>query len=157
MCTYYYLHRHHTPPCRRPIDYVLHYGFCHMATRDGAAAGAGGLLPCAALVFDPGQSVDCGNPCALGGCTPSPDCSSGACRLADLNGVWICCQCRRGGNLFRWCGHRMRSSPDTLCYHVCCQSCEPDAAGAAQAGGGLGLSRVVGEPGGSPSVGYWGN
>ncbi|ERT00609.1 uncharacterized protein SPSK_08099 [Sporothrix schenckii 1099-18] len=125
MCTYYYLHRHHTPPCDRIIDYVMQYGFCTHATMDPTT---GLALPCENLCFDQEQSVDYNNPCAMGGCTESPDCSSGACRLAELNGIWVCCECNRGGNVYRWCGHRMRSSPDTLCYHVCCKNCQPDEA-----------------------------
>lgn len=28
MCTYYYLHYHHIPPCDRPIEYQVHYNYC---------------------------------------------------------------------------------------------------------------------------------
>ncbi|CAK7229248.1 hypothetical protein SCUCBS95973_007155 [Sporothrix curviconia] len=126
MCTYYYLHRHHLPTCSRTIDYVMQYGFCEQATVDPST---GMALPCDNICFDHDQSVDYNDPCAMGGCTESPDCSSGACRLAELNGMWICCECHRGGNVYRWCDHRMRSSPDTLCYHVCCKNCQPDGMG----------------------------
>ncbi|EFX00711.1 hypothetical protein CMQ_7713 [Grosmannia clavigera kw1407] len=122
------------PPCQREIDFVVHYGYCEAAPMDPST---GQRVPCEKLFFDQSQSVDYNEPCASGGCLASPDCSSGTCRLAQLNGVWMCCQCRRGGNVYPWCGHRMRSSPDTLCYHVCCERCEPD-----EAGGGSGDSAV---------------
>lgn len=83
-------------------------------------------IPCGNLYFDPSQSVDYNNPCATGGCLPSPDCASGTCRLLQLNGHWKCCRCQRGGNRYRWCRHRMRQVPDTFCYHVCCMDCMPD-------------------------------
>src|SRR5689334_1074077 len=54
--------------------------------------------PCSNLYFDPSQSVDYSDPCASGGCLASPDCSSGACRLEQLNGRWTCCRCGQGGN-----------------------------------------------------------
>jgi hypothetical protein len=82
--------------------------------------------PCSKLYFDPSQSVDYNDPCASGGCLASPDCSSGACRLEQLNGHWACCRCGQGGNRYRWCRHRMRRSPDTFCYHVCCGDCTAD-------------------------------
>lgn len=82
--------------------------------------------PCSNLYFDPSQSVDYSDPCASGGCLASPNCSSGACRLEQLNGRWTCCLCGRGGNRYRWCRHRMRRSPDTFCYHVCCGDCTAD-------------------------------
>ncbi|KAK1756949.1 hypothetical protein QBC47DRAFT_173604 [Echria macrotheca] len=121
MCHYYYLHHHHMPPCTRDIDMVVHYVFCPYATTD-----ASGSVPCANLEFDSSQNVDYTDPCAMGGCLASPDCSSGKCRLEELNGCWVCCQCKRGGNQSLWCRHRMRGSPDTFCYHTCCESCQPD-------------------------------
>lgn len=33
----------------------------------------------------------------------SPDCESGACRLALLGGWWVCCQCGGRGNDLTWC------------------------------------------------------
>ncbi|OIW29428.1 hypothetical protein CONLIGDRAFT_713962 [Coniochaeta ligniaria NRRL 30616] len=81
---------------------------------------------CSNVYFDPSQSVDYSDPCASGGCLTSPDCSSGACRLEQLNGCWTCCRCGQGGNRYRWCRHRMRRSPDTFCYHVCCGDCTAD-------------------------------
>jgi hypothetical protein len=150
MCTYYYLHHHHTEACGRAIDIVVHYVFCSAATTASAPCSesftsasatsttSGGTttsqssdgqpirVPCANLYFDPSQSVDYNNPCATGGCLASPDCTSGACRLVELNGHWKCCRCGRGGNRYRWCRHRMRRSPDTFCYHVCCAECTAD-------------------------------
>jgi hypothetical protein len=166
MCTYYYLHHHHTEACGRAIDIVVHYVFCpaasasaththgnesfiststsgtwdnHDITATSSTTTSGGLIsqsasrqltlvPCGNLYFDPSQSVDYNNPCATGGCLPSPDCTSGACRLLQLNGHWKCCRCQRGGNRYRWCRHRMRQIPDTFCYHVCCMGCVPDDA-----------------------------
>jgi hypothetical protein len=125
MCTYYYLHHHHLPPCTRPTDMVVEYSFCPSARTDPST---GTRQPCANVHRDPTvQSVlDPDNLCAGGGCLASPDCSSGACRLAQLGGRWVCCQCGRGANEYRWCRHRPRRSPDTFCYHVCCANCKPD-------------------------------
>jgi hypothetical protein len=84
-------------------------------------------VPCGDVDFDQALSVDYMDPCATGGCLASPECSSGGCRLEQLDGRWTCCQCGRGGNEYRWCRHRMRKSPDTFCYHVCCVDCRADA------------------------------
>ncbi|KAJ9138318.1 hypothetical protein NKR19_g7871 [Coniochaeta hoffmannii] len=162
MCTYYYLHHHHIPPCTRDIDIVVHYVFCpssgtapaqsvdssspfaprgtasapakavaatttgSSATSEGSSHTATVQTPCSNLYFDPSQSVDYSDPCASGGCLASPDCSSGACRLEQLSGQWRCCRCGQGGNRYRWCRQRMRRSPDTFCYHVCCGDCTAD-------------------------------
>ncbi|KAM0818013.1 hypothetical protein AB5N19_03820 [Seiridium cardinale] len=89
--------------------------------------------PCAALTYAPeynladGSMVDYANPCAAGGCLISPGCTSGTCRLQDLGGRWVCCQCCRGGNTFRWCAHPMKKVPDTMCYHVVCENCWADS------------------------------
>ncbi|KAF7538129.1 hypothetical protein G7054_g3136 [Neopestalotiopsis clavispora] len=89
--------------------------------------------PCAALIYAPeynmaeGSMIDYANPCATGGCLVSPGCTSGSCRLEDLGGRWICCQCYRGGNTFRWCAHPMKKVPDTMCYHVVCENCCADS------------------------------
>ncbi|KAL8377452.1 hypothetical protein RB595_008234 [Gaeumannomyces hyphopodioides] len=145
MCTYYYLHHHHLAPCARPVDIVVSYAYCQDATdvcypEHATAAAAGGLSnsqqqqqqqqqPCQKLYFDPAQSVlDYSDPCASGGCLASPECASGACRLEDLGGRWMCCACRRRGNRFRWCRHPKRKSPDTFCYHTCCHNCTRDPA-----------------------------
>ncbi|KAK0735396.1 hypothetical protein B0T21DRAFT_384259 [Apiosordaria backusii] len=122
MCTYFYLHHHHMPPCTRNIDMVVHYSFCPNSTIDSA----GTQQPCDSPHFDNTQSVDYNDPCASGGCLVSADCTSGGCRLEQLNGRWVCCQCNGRGNEYRWCRHRMRSSPDTFCYHVCCSGCKAD-------------------------------
>ncbi|KAG7289409.1 hypothetical protein NEMBOFW57_005780 [Staphylotrichum longicolle] len=87
------------------------------------------MHPCENTVFDDDSAqvqVDTSNPCASGGCLPSPDCSSGGCRLAQLGGRWACCLCGGRGNEYRWCQHQMRTSPDTFCYHVCCEGCWAD-------------------------------
>ncbi|KAI0140301.1 hypothetical protein BJ166DRAFT_115451 [Pestalotiopsis sp. NC0098] len=89
--------------------------------------------PCAALIYAPeynmadGSMIDYANPCATGGCLVSPGCTAGSCRLEDLGGRWICCQCFRGGNTFRWCAHPMKKVPDTMCYHVVCEHCCADS------------------------------
>ena len=67
------------------------------------------------------------NLCAMGGCLISQHCTSGGCRLEDLGGKWTCCKCQRGGNTYSYCVHPMKKVPDTLCYHVVCQGCWPDA------------------------------
>lgn len=163
MCTYYYLHHHHTEACGRAIDIVVHYVFCAAAKTipaicgnesftstststspstsptnlssnttialqfsDNAPTGQEIQVPCDNIYFDPSQSVDYNDPCATGGCLASPDCTSGKCRLVQLNRHWKCCRCSRGGNRYRWCRHRMRRSPDTFCYHVCCSECTAD-------------------------------
>jgi len=123
MCIYYYVHHHHFHPCNRAIDIVVHYIFCAAATMDAAT---GDHQPCQDQSYDPVQSVDYNNPCASGGCLASPDCIAGLCRLDQLNRLWICCRCNRGGNVFRFCSHRMRGAPDTFCYHICCGECQPD-------------------------------
>lgn len=74
-----------------------------------------------------GSMIDYANPCATGGCLVSPGCTAGSCRLEDLGGRWICCQCFRGGNTFRWCAHPMKKVPDTMCYHVVCEHCCADS------------------------------
>jgi hypothetical protein len=48
---------------------------------------------------------------ATGGCLMSPDCESGACRLALLGGRWMCCQCGGRGNGETWCEYCSTSSP----------------------------------------------
>ncbi|KAI1312911.1 hypothetical protein F5Y03DRAFT_390613 [Xylaria venustula] len=87
--------------------------------------------PCPMLThapeYDPVQGIDYTNPCATGGCLLSQHCVSGGCRLDELGGRWACCRCRRGGNTFRWCVHRVRKVPDALCYHVVCRNCRADA------------------------------
>ncbi|KAK4162799.1 hypothetical protein QBC43DRAFT_73241 [Cladorrhinum sp. PSN259] len=122
MCTYFYLHHHHIPPCVHTVDMVVHYIYCADATIDSA----GNRQACDNPQFDHTQSVDYNDPCATGGCLVSADCTSGACRLEQLNGRWVCCQCNGRGNESRWCRHRMRNSPDTFCYHVCCSGCVAD-------------------------------
>lgn len=69
--------------------------------------------------------------CDMAGCLISPRCSAGSCRLEDLGGRWKCCRCERGANLFTTCVHPMKNIPDTLCYHIVCQECQPDDASAA--------------------------
>ncbi|KAL2201909.1 hypothetical protein CC79DRAFT_188527 [Sarocladium strictum] len=125
MCVVSYLHHHHVSPCQRAISYSTEYTYCPSAILNPLTSQV--LSPCAALYLDPQQSLGHRNSCgAPGGCLVSPECSSGACRLRDLNGRWWCCQCRRGGNVTRWCQHKKRGSPDTFCYHVVCYNCTRD-------------------------------
>ncbi|KAH8879561.1 hypothetical protein GQ53DRAFT_705552 [Thozetella sp. PMI_491] len=124
MCTYYWLHSHHTPPCTRPIETELRYAYCNQAVFDPVT---GQTTPCSNEVSDDVDGYfDFENPCSSGSCLPSGKCSSGGCRLEDLNGQWTCCRCKRGGNKYTSCRHRMRSAPDTFCYHVCCLECKAD-------------------------------
>ncbi|KAI5917064.1 hypothetical protein F4810DRAFT_94480 [Camillea tinctor] len=125
MCTYYYVHYHHIPPCAHTVEYAMHYTYCAHASSSTSDQQPN---PCAVLAYDP-ASASPNVPCAAGEagcCLMSQQCSSGECRLQDLGGRWTCCRCRRGGNTFRWCVHPMRRVPDTLCYHVVCQDCQAD-------------------------------
>ncbi|TLD19126.1 hypothetical protein PspLS_09875 [Pyricularia sp. CBS 133598] len=154
MCTSYYVHYHHLPTCYRPINISLEYTFCSAATeatrsstsspqQQGAVAHDSQdrqqqqrRQPCEDLHHDPWASVDLADLCAAGGCfAVSQECGSGLCRLNDLGGRWACCSCGRGGNTYRWCRHRMKKSPDTFCYHTCCENCTADPAGGVGAGG----------------------
>lgn len=133
MCTYSYFHHHHMYPCNRDIEYVIQYIYCPAATFDQSTQSQ---LACLNTSYhdhhhsNDGTHVpvlDLANPCANGGCLASPDCHLGKCRLADLNGLWVCCRCGLGGNRFTSCHHPMKKSPDALCYHRCCETCLPDA------------------------------
>lgn len=127
MCTYCYLHHHHVPPCTRAPDIVVHWDFCPNAVKNPSRSSNGTkTLPCGQNHFDFVGSIDADNPCASGGCLVSPTCSSGTCRLEALGGRWRCCVCERGGNGLTWCGHKMRASPDTFCYHRVCERCTTD-------------------------------
>ena len=123
MCICYMLHQHHLAECPRPLSYVLTYTYCPAAYINPATHEA--MSPCPLVLFEPAISED-QDPCAIGGCLLSPDCASGACRLQDLNGQWVCCKCRRGGNMSKWCRHRRKGSPDTFCYHNICSDCKAD-------------------------------
>ncbi|KAL2118073.1 hypothetical protein VTJ04DRAFT_7733 [Mycothermus thermophilus] len=127
MCTWSYAHHHHLPPCTRPIDLVVNYNYCEFATRD---PNSDAIIPCAATFFADDAAlmsqIDYNDPCATGGCLISPDCHSGTCRIAQLGGRWMCCQCGGRGNEYRQCMHRLRSSPDTFCYHEICEGCCAD-------------------------------
>lgn len=135
MCIYYYLHHHHSAPCTRDIEFVIHYVFCPAATLDETFQT---LSACADTSYFDEQSgslgIDFNNPCASGGCLASPKCSRGACRLEELNGLWVCCRCGLGGNTYPVCYHPMKKSPDSLCYHKCCLGCNPDVAAGSGAG-----------------------
>ncbi|KAH9884278.1 hypothetical protein F4778DRAFT_800263 [Xylariomycetidae sp. FL2044] len=151
MCTLFWLHYHHNPPCNRAIEFAYHYSFCPNSTIElastgplsPATSGGGGgggpasgssssdhqyvQRPCANSGEAPGtEDIDPTNPCATGGCLISQQCSSGGCRLEELGGQWTCCKCNKAGNTFRWCVHPKKKVPDALCYHVVCQDCEPD-------------------------------
>lgn len=144
MCTYYYLHYHHLAPCTRDIEYAVHYSFCPnsapvtLSLSPPSSVGASNVengeqwiqQPCEALTYAPEynsiEGLDYNNPCVTGGCLISQQCSTGSCRLEDVGGCWICCQCNRGGNTLRWCIRPMKKIPDALCYHSICQNCRPD-------------------------------
>ncbi|KAL2268906.1 hypothetical protein VTJ83DRAFT_3752 [Remersonia thermophila] len=132
MCTWSYAHYHHLPPCNRSIEMAVNYSYCQFATKDPTT---GGFIPCESTHFGDDvallNQIDYNDPCAIGGCLISPDCHMGVCRVAQLGGRWICCQCGGQGNESRQCMHRMRSSPDTFCYHEICEGCRADPAGAA--------------------------
>jgi hypothetical protein len=125
MCSYYYLHRHHVPPCTRGPDIAVHWEYCALAATDPATGRAAGD-PCGSAACSSAQSIDAADPCASGGCLVSPECSSGQCRLEELGGRWACCQCGRGANVLRWCSHKSETSPDTFCYHRVCGNCTGD-------------------------------
>ncbi|KAI1262218.1 hypothetical protein F5Y18DRAFT_419114 [Xylariaceae sp. FL1019] len=147
MCLYYYLHYHHQAGCTREIEYRIAYSFCEHSTMASVfynplsplgssptSQGADAQMeeqPCANLEpapeWDPAIGFDYTNPCASGGCLMSQECVSGGCRLEDLGGRWICCRCKRGGNTFKCCYHRLRKVPDALCDHKICRNCRTDA------------------------------
>ncbi|AEO56699.1 hypothetical protein MYCTH_2057234 [Thermothelomyces thermophilus ATCC 42464] len=130
MCHWSYSHHHHLPPCTQPIEMVVNYNYCQDAVADPVT---GEVMPCKYTYFGDDAAminqVDYDDPCATGGCLISPACESGVCRLAQLGGRWACCRCGGRGNEYRWCQHRLRASPDTFCYHVCCDACRPDPRG----------------------------
>ncbi|KAK4249848.1 hypothetical protein C7999DRAFT_29717 [Corynascus novoguineensis] len=127
MCYWSYAHHHHLPPCTQPIEMVVNYNYCENAVVDPVT---GEAQPCKYTYFGDDAAminqVDYDDPCATGGCLISPSCESGECRLAQLGGRWACCRCGGRANEYRWCQHRLRASPDTFCYHVCCEACTPD-------------------------------
>ncbi|KAH6850427.1 hypothetical protein B0I37DRAFT_352907 [Chaetomium sp. MPI-CAGE-AT-0009] len=134
MCFWSYSHHHHLPPCTRPIEIIINYEYCHCAVTDPIT---GETQPCdRAFCGDnasPMNQVDYNDPWRL----PNlPDCESGGCRLAQLGGRWACCQCGGRANEHRWCQHRLRTSPDTFCYHTCCEGCRADPGSSASSGGG---------------------
>ncbi|KAI1445031.1 hypothetical protein F5Y02DRAFT_387599 [Annulohypoxylon stygium] len=141
MCTYYYLHYHHLAGCTRDIEYELHYSFCPNSTAEISSSSSLGSVgagdaeqwtqqPCEALTYAPGYNtidgLDYSNPCAAGDCLIAQQCSSGGCRLEDLGGSWICCQCSSRRNTLRLCVRPLRKIPDALCYHAVCQNCRAD-------------------------------
>ncbi|KAK4040200.1 hypothetical protein C8A01DRAFT_15883 [Parachaetomium inaequale] len=155
MCIWSYSHHHHLPPCTQPIEMVVNYQYCDFASTDPVT---GVTQPCEQAFFGDDAAlmnqVDYNDPCATGGCLLSPDCESGGCRLAQLGGRWACCQCGGRANEHRWCQHRMRTSPDTFCYHTCCDGCRADYAAPPHShsanGGG---SSTAGSSSGSSSSG----
>ncbi|KAL9471901.1 hypothetical protein ACSS6W_009842 [Trichoderma asperelloides] len=123
MCQYSYIHYHHQYPCTHPSSLVPRYSYCSEAALNPAT---NHYSPCAATTVLPSPEATGENPCERGSCLISPACSSGTCRLQDLNGRWICCKCKRSGNIYRTCQQRKRGCPDTFCYHDICESCTPD-------------------------------
>ncbi|KAK4119218.1 hypothetical protein N657DRAFT_554743, partial [Parathielavia appendiculata] len=136
MCRWSYSHHHHLPGCPRPIDIIVHYQYGDCAIIDPHT---GEILPCENARFDELMSqIDYNDPCATGGCLMSPDCESGACRLALLGGRWVCCRCGGRDNDGTWCRHRLRMSPDTFCYHSCCYGCTANSGPSSSSSGGSG-------------------
>ncbi|KAK3935870.1 hypothetical protein QBC46DRAFT_270867 [Diplogelasinospora grovesii] len=123
MCTYYYIHYHHIPPCAKGVEMQEHTVFCEWAPTDQST---GFKQRCNNVHYDTPQHVDPSNLCFAGVCFRSPDCSEGRCRLEELGRWWVCCHCSRGGNEYLRCSHRMRQAPDTLCYHLVCSECTAD-------------------------------
>jgi hypothetical protein len=71
--------------------------------------------PCSRASFNIGLSADPSYPCMAGhSCVVLPACTNDKCRLEDLGGRWICCQCRRGENQSTWYAHVALRSPDTF-------------------------------------------
>lgn len=99
------------------MSYYNDYDYCPYAYVDPKTRQP--IKPCDNRVCEPTPP----NPCNTQGCCVSPNCTSGTCRLTDLNHYWKCCRCGRGANTSRWCRHRKDDSPDTLCYHVVCPTC----------------------------------
>jgi hypothetical protein len=123
MCTYRYIHYHHTPLCHKPIDFSSHFEFCKRATKGVEGCGR---QPCAKIYQQQELKIDVNNPCGTSTCMKSLKCSSGSCRLQELNGLWRCCRCRLGMNTRLWCQNVMANCPDTFCYHVICFTCTSD-------------------------------
>ncbi|KAL7786589.1 hypothetical protein V8C43DRAFT_317330 [Trichoderma afarasin] len=123
MCQYSFIHYHHQHPCTHPSSLVPRYSYCPAAAINPAT---NQYSPCPATTVFASPEDTGENPCARGNCLISPACSSGTCRLQDLNGRWVCCKCKRGGNIYRSCHHRKKGCPDTFCYHDICENCTPD-------------------------------
>ena len=127
MCICHQTHHHHRAPCTRPPSYSCTYTYCSSATiiPSLSTSSAPILSPCSSIFFSPDFTI-LSNPCMAGCCLPSPECEDGTCRLQDLGGLWICCQCGGRGNRLLNCRHRPKGRPDTFCYHDICWSCKPD-------------------------------
>ncbi|QPC76590.1 hypothetical protein HYE68_007342 [Fusarium pseudograminearum] len=97
MCITNYIHYHHIPPCTRPITYSYHYTFCAAARYDPITSHP--LEPCDS-VSTSSPYGDLNDPCSMSQCMVDRRCSSGACRLEDLNGrfdrpcfhSWLFCE-----------------------------------------------------------------
>ncbi|CEI65978.1 unnamed protein product [Fusarium venenatum] len=83
MCIANYIHYHHIPPCDRPITYSYHYTFCAAARYDPITSQP--LDPCGS-VSSSSPYGDLNDPCSMSQCMVDRRCSSGECRLEDLNG-----------------------------------------------------------------------
>ncbi|RSM10131.1 hypothetical protein CEP52_003739 [Fusarium oligoseptatum] len=123
MCIAHYLHYHHIPPCPRPVSYLCHYSYCAAALYDPISGEP--LAPCDDI-SDSSPGGDISNPCTMGLCLINPRCKSGACRLEDLGGRWVCCACGRGRNSSYQCLNYQPTAPDTFCYHQICENCTED-------------------------------
>ncbi|WZH47622.1 uncharacterized protein QYS62_008778 [Fusarium acuminatum] len=123
MCIANYLHYHHIPPCPRPIRYSYHYVFCASASYDPVTSHP--LAPCGSIsTSSPGGHID--DPCTMSQCLVDQGCRSGACRLADLNGRWVCCVCGRAGNSGYQCFNVRSAQTMTFCMHQICENCSED-------------------------------
>ncbi|KAH6603149.1 hypothetical protein Trco_007924 [Trichoderma cornu-damae] len=89
MCQYSYVHYHHQYPCTHPSSLIPRYSYCPAAAINPAT---NQYTPCPATTIFPSPEATGENPCARGNCLISPACSSGTCRLQDLNGKWVCCK-----------------------------------------------------------------
>ncbi|QGI67790.1 hypothetical protein CEK26_011746 [Fusarium fujikuroi] len=115
MCIAHYLHYHHVPPCYRPTGLNYYYSYCAAAYYDPVTSRP--LAPCGSVSTSSPRG-DPSDPCTMSQCLIDPDCRSGACRLADLNGQWKCCMCGRRENFGYQC-YNARSAD-------VCENCTAD-------------------------------
>ncbi|KAK7212914.1 hypothetical protein V2G26_020092 [Clonostachys chloroleuca] len=121
MCTGQPVLYHHIAPCTRAPSYSISYAYCPYAVRDPATLRI--VATCPNVIHIPSSAPLGTAPWPPGCLIVSPECSSGLCRLEDLDGAWVCCRCQRSGNTHVYCLQPKRGSPDTFCYHRVCQGC----------------------------------